>query len=140
MKILLDENITQKSILVLEKYGHDVIHVLDRFQAGKSDEDVFKLALKEQRVLITLNGKDFIILIPPVRELTLHYGLIWLRGFQVTNKNYESVMDVIGEFLKNKGNSIVNTYYTMRKKENSYELIQRFPKSSESISGVIGKI
>lgn len=43
MKVLLDENITPKSISVLEKYGHDVIHVLDRFDAGKSDEGVLGL-------------------------------------------------------------------------------------------------
>ena len=60
MKILLDENITQKSIPILQKYKHDVIHILDRCNAGQSDERVFQLALKEQRVLITLNGKDFI--------------------------------------------------------------------------------
>lgn len=80
MKVLLDENITQKSISVLEKYGHDVIHVLNRFSAGESDEDVFQLALEEKRVLITLNGKDFVIMIPPRSEVELHYGLIWLRG------------------------------------------------------------
>ena len=40
MKVLLDENITQKSISILEKYRHNVIHVLDRFEAGGSDEEV----------------------------------------------------------------------------------------------------
>lgn len=127
MKVLLDENITQKAIPVLEKYGHDVIHVLDRFQAGKSDKEVFKLALNEQRALITLNGKDFIVLIPPRTDLDLHYGLIWLRGFQVTKKTYEDVMNVIGLFLKNKGESIKNTYYMVKKREDLYEVIQRFP-------------
>lgn len=130
MKVLLDENITQKSISVLEKYGHDVIHVLTRFEAGKSDKDVFQLALREQRALITLNGKDFIVFIPPQNELALHYGLIWLRGFQVTNKSYGIVMEILGDFLKNKGDSIINTYYAMKKKEDSYEIIQRFPKSA----------
>ena len=77
----MDENITQKSIPVLRRYGHDAIHVLDRFCAGKSDEEVFQLALEEQRALVTINGKDFMVLIPPQRELPLHYGLIWLRGF-----------------------------------------------------------
>lgn len=130
MKVLLDENITQKSISVLEKYGHDVIHVLTRFEAGKSDKDVFQLALREQRALITLNGKDFIVFIPPQNELALHYGLIWLRGFQVTNKSYGIVMEILGDFLKNKGDSIINTYYAMKKKEDSYEIVQRFPKSA----------
>ncbi len=127
MKILLDENITQKSVFVLEKYGHDVIHVLNRFEAGKSDEDVFKLALREKRALITLNGKDFVVLIPPMSDLELHYGLVWLRGFQVTNKTYEDVMDVIGIFLKNK-ESIKNAYYAVKKKEGSYEIVRRYPK------------
>lgn len=74
MKVLLDENITTKSVPVLEKYGHDVIHVLHRFEAGRSDEDVFQLALQEERALITLNGKDFVVFIPPRTERTLHYG------------------------------------------------------------------
>lgn len=129
MKVLLDENITRRSILVLEKYGHDVIHVLNRFSAGENDEDVFQLALEEKRALITLNGKDFVILIPPKTELELHYGLIWLRGFQVTKKTYEGVMDVIGLFLKNKGDSIKNTYYAVKKNQDSYQIIQRYPKS-----------
>ncbi len=131
MKILLDENITARAVPVLEKYGHDVIHVLNKFGAGRSDEDVFQLALEEQRVLITLNGKDFLILIPPMTELELHYGLIWLRGFQVTQKTYEKVMDVIGSFLKAKGDSIKNTYYAVRPKEDSYEIIQRYPRSTK---------
>ncbi len=66
-----------------------MIHFLDRFSAGRSDEDVFQLALQEQRALITLNGKDFIIFIPSQVELAVHYGLIWLRGFQVPKKSYE---------------------------------------------------
>lgn len=128
MRVLLDENITQKSISVLEKYGHNVIHVLNRFSAGGSDEEVFKLALEEKRALITLNGKDFVILIPPRKELEVHYGLIWLRGFQVTKKTYEDVMNVIGLFLKNRGDSIKNTYYAVKKRGDSYEIIQRYPK------------
>lgn len=92
MKVLLDENITQKSIKILEKYGHDVIHVLDKFKPGGSDEDVFQLALKEKRALITLNGKHFIVFIPPQTDLVLHYGLVWLRGFQVTIKSYEEII------------------------------------------------
>lgn len=102
--------------------------MLNRFSAGKSDEAVFQLAFEEKRALITLNGKDFVILIPPGVEPELHYGLIWLRGFQVTKKTYESVMDVIGLFLKHKGESIKNTYYAVKKRGDSYEIIQKYPK------------
>lgn len=58
----------------------------------------------------------------------MHYGLIWLRGFQVTKKTYEDVMNVIGLFLKNRGDSIKNTYYAVKKRGDSYEIIQRYPK------------
>lgn len=133
MKVLLDENITRKSISILEKYGHDVIHVLDRFKPGESDEDVFQLALKEKRALITLNGKDFIVFIPPQAELTMHYGLIWLRGFQVTSKSYEEIMNIIGRFLRNKGDNIANAYYAMKRKGDSYEIVQRFPQNSRML-------
>ena len=129
MKVLLDENITQKSITILEKYGHDVIHVLNRFHPGVCDEEVFQLALKEKRVLITLNGKDFIVCIPPQSDLVMHYGLIWLRGFQVTKKSYEEIMNIIGKFLKNQGENIANTYYAMKRKGDSYEIVRRFPKN-----------
>ena len=112
----------------MEVYGHDVIHVLDRFNPGENDENVFRLALKEHRTLITLNGKHFIIFIPPMAELNLHYGLIWLRGFQVTNKSYKNIMSVIGEFLGNKGGFIKNTYYMVKKKGDTYEVSRRYPR------------
>lgn len=44
--------------MILESYGHDVIHVLDRLNPGESDENVFQLALEEKRVWVTLNGKE----------------------------------------------------------------------------------
>lgn len=102
---------------------------MDRFNPGESDEDVFQLALREKRALITLNGKDFIVFIPPQTELVLHYGLIWLRGFQVTNKTYKDVMGTIGKFLRGRGGNIANTYYAMKRKGESYEIVQRFPQS-----------
>lgn len=129
MKVLLDENITPKSCAVLEKYGHDVLHVINRYGAGKSDKEVFELAIKEQRVLITLNGKDFIIFIPPVKDNVEHYGFIWLRGVYVTMKTYEEIMDQIGEFLKENSNNVKNTYYAMKKKHGEYKIIQQYPKN-----------
>jgi hypothetical protein len=63
----------------------------------------------------------------------LHYGLIWLRGFQVTKKTYETVMDIIGSFLEEQGDSIKNTYYAMKKVNDSYEIVQRFPVTKSRV-------
>lgn len=38
-------------------------------------------------------------------------------------------MDTIGIFLKEKGDFIKNTYYAVKKQEDSYEIIQRYPKT-----------
>lgn len=133
MKVLLDENIMPKSKMVLEKYGHDVIHVLDRDYAGKSDEDVFQLSIREKRVLLTLNGRDFIVLIPPIHDLKEYYGLIWLRGFQITNKTYEKVMDIIGKFLVENSDLMKNTYYAMKREGEYYKIVQRYPRDSMKI-------
>lgn len=59
--------------------------------------------------MITLNGKDFIIFIPPVKDNVEHYGFIWLRGVYVTLKTYEEIMDQIGEFLKEKPDGTFET-------------------------------
>ena len=45
----------------------------------------------------------------------------------VTKKTYETVMDIIGSFLEEQGDSIKNTYYAMKKVNDSYEIVQRFP-------------
>lgn len=42
-----------------------VVDFAEEKEVGEKHEDVFQLALAEQGVLITLNGKDFIIFIPP---------------------------------------------------------------------------
>lgn len=134
MKILLDENITRRLKSVLAGYGHDVIHVRDRLPAGESDTCVLGLAIDEHRALITLNGKDFIVMIPPTTQLK-HYGLIWLRGFQVTRTTYECIMREIGSFLKktdDNGQSIKNTYHLVKQDGDSYKIVQRFPKTTIS--------
>ena len=39
----------------------------------------------------------------------------------MTKKTYETVMDIIGSFLEEQGDSIKNTYYAMKKVTDSYE-------------------
>lgn len=127
MKILLDENITPMAKSTLIKYGHDVIHIRDIFEAGLSDDSVFAFALKEKRAVITINGKDFIVYIPPVKPNSKYYGLIWFRNFSVTKKNCEQVMDTIGQYFEYK-ESIVDKYYSVKKNNEVYKITQRYPQ------------
>ena len=48
--------------------------------------------------------------------------------YKIAPEDVEKVMEAIGNFLKSKGDSIKNTYYAVKKKGDSYEIIRRFPK------------
>lgn len=127
MKILLDENITSNAKCILQRYGHDVIEVLDKLPAGTNDESVFKLAQKEDRAIITQNGKDFVILIPPYKKDVNFSGLIWLKT-QVTRKTCNSIMSTIGDYFKN-NTYIKNTYYRVKEQNGKVIIEQRYPNS-----------
>ena len=59
-KILLDENMPQRKRLPNLNEQFDVKHVRDdRGRARISDPEVYDLAVKEGRVIVTYNSKDF---------------------------------------------------------------------------------
>lgn len=57
MKLLIDENISPKTAEFLEKQGYDVKSVRDN-NLGANDKEVVELALKQNRIIITLDD-DF---------------------------------------------------------------------------------
>jgi hypothetical protein len=59
-KLLLDENFVIRSALPLLNRRYDAKHIaVDLNLAGLSDPKVYKLAIKENRLLVTYNIKDF---------------------------------------------------------------------------------
>lgn len=69
MKILLDENFPEGFKKDLSKLGHDVSHI-NRIKKGMKDNEVFELAIKEKRIIIS-NDLDFKHYIKEK-----HYGVI----------------------------------------------------------------
>lgn len=57
MKILADENVFNPIIKYLKGIGNEVVSVREKF-SGISDEEVYKMACKNQFVIITMD-KDF---------------------------------------------------------------------------------
>jgi len=79
MKFLADENVSPKSVSFLQNLGFDAVHVREVGLMGKSDEEVMEYALKERRILLTMD-KDFADIrnYPP----GTHNGIIRMRlGF-----------------------------------------------------------
>ena len=75
IKLYTNENFPFPSVQALKKLGYDVLTTQDAGLAGKaiSDIDVLKYAIKQKRILITLNRKHFIYLYSKIPE---HYGII----------------------------------------------------------------
>ena len=61
MKIYADENFPFRTVVELRRLGHDVLTTLEDERANQaiSDEDVLARAIELERVVLTLNRKDF---------------------------------------------------------------------------------
>jgi len=75
MKIVADENISRTVVVWLRKEGHDVAWITEK-HGQYTDEQVLRLARKEQRILLT-HDKDFGDWI--FRRRAPHAGVILLR-------------------------------------------------------------
>lgn len=102
MKILLDENFPEGFKKDLSKLGHDVSHI-NRIKKGMKDKEVFELALKDKRIIISndIDFKDYI--------KRPHYGIIKFNSdiyddkylYQLLSKyNNEQIKDNYIEFRK----------------------------------------
>ena len=75
-RFLIDEDLPRPLAVALRAVGHDAVHIRDTGRGGASDDDVFALAVREERVLVTAD-LDF----SDVRRFTLgsHAGITIAR-------------------------------------------------------------
>jgi predicted nuclease of predicted toxin-antitoxin system len=70
---LLDENVSPSIVRALSAAGHDVFHVRDRGLIGQPDHVIWRRAVAENRILVTINARDFVRL---AEREELHGGLV----------------------------------------------------------------
>ena len=75
MRLYTNENFPHPSSLLLRELGHDVVTVQEAGFAGQaqSDEEVLAYAVREGRILVTLNRRHFIA---QHREKPDHAGIL----------------------------------------------------------------
>jgi predicted nuclease of predicted toxin-antitoxin system len=84
VKFLVDENVATSVAQLLRNPGHDVKTVQQAGLAGAEDDVIIRLALDEERVIVT-HDKDFgAILRYPLKQ---HGGVILLRLHRPTPQN-----------------------------------------------------
>lgn len=116
MKVLIDENIKKSICILLKKMDIDVISIND-IKKGITDDEVFDIALEQQRVLVT-NDKGFVYKLKNIN----HYGVIWLK----TDPKYHEealkklIPKIINEELSNKIYTVSKDKYTVEGKRKHY--------------------
>ncbi|MEC2861586.1 hypothetical protein BK767_26285 [Bacillus thuringiensis serovar kyushuensis] len=98
MKLLLDENITKKALTVFQNLGYDVESIQSLGAKGMDDNQVLAVAQSQNRALITQNGKDFIIQVPPRVAGVSHEGIFWLK-YDFTRNMAEDVCSEFDSFI-----------------------------------------
>lgn len=106
MKIFANENLFEPIIDYLRSLGNDVLSIRDCGLSGISDDEVYEMACKENRVIITMD-KDFtrIFRFPPQRCGGIVVAKIYKRPVDETltifRKYYQSIKaeDVKGNLV-----------------------------------------
>lgn len=76
-KILFDENMPNRSYFPLLNHHFDVKHIKqDLNKEGLSDPEVYELATKQNRIIITFNWPDFLKLVGRKHDL----GIVGVGG------------------------------------------------------------
>jgi len=93
MRILVDENIPSMTVKELRTLGHDVIDIRGTEHEGMTDNDLWIVAQKEKRLLITTD-KGFVR-----NRNEKHHGILIIRLKQPNRlKIHRKVMRGIGLF------------------------------------------
>jgi len=114
VRFFIDECISPSLSRHLNESGlHDAIHPRDRGRLQDSDRDVFALAIREDRIIVTENASDFRKL---AASAELHPGLIILPS--VARVDAQKLMDfVVAHLLEFGGDRpqdlLVNTVLTI---------------------------
>lgn len=94
VKFVADECVGLPTIALLRKLGYSIVTAEEANLRGKSDFEILKWAIKEERILIT-EDIDFgsILLYPP----KLHHGIILLR---FRHRLEEEIHAILSKLLK----------------------------------------
>jgi len=93
LRLLADEDVDDRIVNTLRDRGIDIATVREQGYAGRDDSDIYQLARKEKRVLLTFNGKDF--LNQGFFPLQSCPGVLWLDFPRDESHLGEAVFDIL---------------------------------------------
>lgn len=101
MKLLLDEQISGKVAERLRDRGHDVTAATDDPSLrGLSDPDLFEVAQRQDRILVTYNRVDFEPIIRLFAETNHeHHGLVIVHPTRFPNSEFARLVSALEGLL-----------------------------------------
>lgn len=102
MKLLLDEQISGKVAERLRDRGHDVAAVTDDpALRGLNDPDLFEVAQRQSRALVTYNRVDFEPIVREYAEMNRgHHGLVIVHPTRFPSGEFSRLVSAMDRLLK----------------------------------------
>jgi predicted nuclease of predicted toxin-antitoxin system len=102
VKLLLDEQISGKVADRLRQRGHDVLAVTaEPSLRGLADPDLFELAQRQGRAVVTYNRADFEVLIREYAGAERpHHGLVVVHPIRFPNRELARLTKALGLLLE----------------------------------------
>ncbi len=95
MNVLVDENIPSMTVRALREAGHDVLDIRGTIQEGMADDDLWKIAQREKRLMITTD-KGF-----ARRRDEIHHGVLIVRLRRPNRRKiHQRVMRAMSQFAE----------------------------------------
>ena len=107
MKYLLDEMLSPALAKELSSSGIDVTHISYRARDGSPDHEVWRYALDQDRIVITMNVSDFLTL---AGRSEIHAGLIVLRQGGLTRAEQRSWIQPVIQAIEAEQRDMVNRF------------------------------
>jgi predicted nuclease of predicted toxin-antitoxin system len=101
MKLLLDEHLSPIIAEGLRAKKHDVICVLETDLERQPDQTVWERAIAEERVVVTYDKGDFLLLFTELfQEGTHHHGLVVIASRTIPSHDFGGLIRALEHLLE----------------------------------------
>jgi predicted nuclease of predicted toxin-antitoxin system len=104
LRFLVDEDLPPKVAEVARNLGLDVVSVHEVGRRGYADDEQLRFAAREERVFITRNRNDFLLLSVDFYRAGEQYAGVLIAGRNLPNDRPERVAHALKQWVETRAN------------------------------------